>query len=183
MDRVTQAEGRPADMRRLAATPTICRHGCSRQENLPNGSCRLTRPRMHVYLHALIHTCIHMVCKRSPSMVVWPSISTNFHSQVLKASRIIHQAFTKLSPICIFVSNGKQKKNKYLLDVLKQLFRGTSSRRRKADLEKSPYPEEITSAAVAHDGGNQSWEVLGTELEKLCEAMNIVQAQRNLIEI
>ena len=62
-------------------------------------------------------------------------------------------------------------------------FRGTSSRRRKADLEKSTYPEEITSAAVAHDGGNQSWEVLGTELEKLCEAMNIVQAKCNLIEI
>ena len=51
MDRVTQAEGRPADMRRLAATPTICQHGCSRQENLPNGSCCQTYPRSHTVQH------------------------------------------------------------------------------------------------------------------------------------
>ena len=57
------------------------------------------------------------------------------------------------------------------------MFRETSSRLRIEDLEKSPYPAEITSAAVAHDGGDQSGEVLGAELEELCVAMNIVQAQ------
>ena len=57
------------------------------------------------------------------------------------------------------------------------MFRETSSRLRIEDLEKSPYPAEITSAAVAHDGGDQSGEDLGAELEDLCVAMNIVQSQ------
>ena len=45
--RVAQAEGRLANMRRPAATPTICQHGCGRRVNLPNGSCCQTCPGSH----------------------------------------------------------------------------------------------------------------------------------------
>ena len=73
----------------------------------------LTGPRIHAYVHTLIHTYIQMVSERTLAVVVWPAISTTFHREVPKASRIIPQAFPKPSPNCIF-SRTANKKTKVL---------------------------------------------------------------------
>ena len=82
-----------------------------------------------------------MVSERTVAVVVWPAISTIFPREVPKAGRIIPQAFPKPSPNCIFLER-QTKKQKYLLDVWKQLFRETSSRLRIEDLEKHHIPQK-----------------------------------------